>query len=97
MNMFNNDFFLYYWTSLCLFLLLAGLRTAEEVTNSTLNLTDILLGSLPVVISRVDHVIVREGYSALIACNVQGHPEPQYEWYNSNGKSLKQDEDRGKG
>ncbi|XP_077209714.1 microfibrillar-associated protein 3-like [Paroedura picta] len=92
MNMFNNHPFLYYWTILCLFILLAALTAAEDVSNSTLNHTDMLLGSVPVVIYRVDHITVKEGYSALIECNVQGHPGPEYEWYNSNGHLLKEDE-----
>lgn len=94
--MFNNHLFLYYWTTICLFSLLAALTVAEDVTNSTLNHTGMLLGSVPVVIYRVDHITVKEGYSALIDCNIQGHPGPEYEWYNSNGHLLKEDEDGGK-
>lgn len=94
--MFNNHFFLYYWTAICLFSLLAALTAAEGVTNSTFNHTDMLSGSVPVVIYRLDHITVKEGYSALIDCNIQGHPGPEYEWYNSNGRLLKEDEDGGK-
>nr|XP_056711583.1 microfibrillar-associated protein 3-like isoform X2 [Euleptes europaea] len=96
MNMFNNHLLLYYWTTICLFNLLAALIAAEDVTNSTLNNTHTLLGSVPAVIYRVDHITVKEGYSALIDCNIQGHPGPEYEWYNSNGHLLTEDEDGGK-
>ncbi|KYO46209.1 microfibrillar-associated protein 3-like [Alligator mississippiensis] len=50
------------------------------------------LGSVPVVISRIDHIIVKEGSSALLDCNVQGNPGPHYKWYNSNGRLLKEEE-----
>ncbi|XP_062991930.1 microfibrillar-associated protein 3-like [Elgaria multicarinata webbii] len=96
MNMFNSHLLLFYWTTIHLFVLLAALTTAEDVTNSTLNHTNMLLGSVPVVISRIDHIIVKEGYGALIDCNVEGHPVPEYKWYNSNGHLVKEDEDRGK-
>ncbi|XP_048365113.1 microfibrillar-associated protein 3-like isoform X2 [Sphaerodactylus townsendi] len=96
MTMFNNHLFLHYWTTICLLTLLAALIAAEDVANSTLNHTDMLLGSVPVVTYRVDHITVKEGYSALIDCNIQGHPGPQYEWYNSNGHLLTEDEDGGK-
>nr|XP_028599176.1 microfibrillar-associated protein 3-like isoform X1 [Podarcis muralis]XP_028599177.1 microfibrillar-associated protein 3-like isoform X1 [Podarcis muralis]XP_028599178.1 microfibrillar-associated protein 3-like isoform X1 [Podarcis muralis]XP_028599179.1 microfibrillar-associated protein 3-like isoform X1 [Podarcis muralis] len=91
MNMFSRHLLLYYWTTIHLSILLAVLTAAEDVTNSTLNHTHMLLGSLPVVVSRVDHIIVKEGYSALIDCNVQGNPGPEYKWYNSNGRLLKED------
>ncbi|XP_060634697.2 microfibrillar-associated protein 3-like [Anolis sagrei] len=96
MNMFNSHLLLYYWTTIHLFVLLAVLTTAEEVNNSTLNRTDMLIGSVPVVTSRIDHVIVKEGFSALINCNIQGQPGPEYKWYNSNGRLVKDDGDRGK-
>uniref|UniRef100_A0A8D2LRJ5 Ig-like domain-containing protein n=2 Tax=Varanus komodoensis TaxID=61221 RepID=A0A8D2LRJ5_VARKO len=91
MNMFNRPFLLHYWTTICLVILLAALMTAEDVTDSTLNHTNTLLGSVPVVISRIDHIIVKEGYSALIDCNIEGHPGPEYKWYNSNGHLVKED------
>lgn len=95
MNMFSRHLLLYYWTTIHLSILLAVLTAAEDVTNSTLNHTHMLLGSLPVVVSRVDHIIVKEGYSALIDCNVQGNPGPEYKWYNSNGRLLKEDGNTG--
>ncbi|XP_015669958.1 microfibrillar-associated protein 3-like isoform X1 [Protobothrops mucrosquamatus] len=94
--MFKSHLLLYYWTVFHVFDLLAVWTTAEDVINSTLNHTDLLIGSVPMVISRIDHIIVKEGYSALIDCNVQGYPEPVYKWYNSNGHLVKEDGDRGK-
>ncbi|XP_061440055.1 microfibrillar-associated protein 3-like isoform X2 [Rhineura floridana] len=96
MNMPSSHLLVYYWTAICLSIFLAALTVAEDVTNSTLNHTNMLLGSVPVVISRINHIIVKEGYSALIDCNVKGHPRPEYKWYNSNGHLLKEDGDRGK-
>lgn len=95
MNMFKSHLFLYYWTIFHVFNLLAVWTTAEDVINSTLNHTDLLAGFVPMVISRIEHIIVKEGYSALIDCNVQGYPEPVYKWYNSNGHLVKEDGDRG--
>ncbi|XP_015669966.1 microfibrillar-associated protein 3-like isoform X2 [Protobothrops mucrosquamatus] len=92
--MFKSHLLLYYWTVFHVFDLLAVWTTAEDVINSTLNHTDLLIGSVPMVISRIDHIIVKEGYSALIDCNVQGYPEPVYKWYNSNGHLVKEDGDR---
>ncbi|XP_074130103.1 microfibrillar-associated protein 3-like [Sminthopsis crassicaudata] len=74
--------------------LLATLAAAKNITNSTLNSTDMVLGSMPVIIARVDHVIVKEGKSALINCNIHGIPDPHFKWYNSNGHLLKEEEDQ---
>ncbi|KFV06527.1 Microfibrillar-associated protein 3-like, partial [Pterocles gutturalis] len=41
-------------------------------------------------------IIVKEGSSALIDCNVQGSPSPRYQWYNSNGHLLQEEENKGK-
>ncbi|KAG6932359.1 microfibrillar-associated protein 3-like [Chelydra serpentina] len=95
MNMLNSHHFLNFLPTTLLFILLAALTAAEDVTSSTLNHTD-NLGSVPVVISIVDHITVKEGKSALIDCNVQGNPAPRYKWYNSNGCLLKEDENSGK-
>ncbi|XP_057576252.1 microfibrillar-associated protein 3-like isoform X2 [Hippopotamus amphibius kiboko] len=84
--------------SVPLLILASTLTTAKSVTNSTLNGTDVAVGSAPVVIARTDHIIVKEGNSALINCSVYGLPEPQFKWYNSVGKLLLEDsEDRGAG
>ncbi|XP_043827012.1 microfibrillar-associated protein 3-like [Dromiciops gliroides] len=74
--------------------LLATLAAAKNITNSTLNGTDMVLGSMPVITARVDHVIVKEGKSASINCNVHGIPDPRFKWYNSNGRLLKEEEDQ---
>lgn len=52
-----------------------------------------VLGSVPVIIARTDHIIVKEGNSALINCSVYGTPDPQFKWYNSIGKLLKEEEE----
>ncbi|NWJ11439.1 MFA3L protein, partial [Crypturellus undulatus] len=88
MNILNSHHFLYFLPTTCLVILLAALTTAEDVTNSTFNRTNVNVGSVPVVTSHIDHIIVREGSSALIDCNVQGNPSPRYRWYNSNGRLL---------
>ncbi|KAM3831101.1 microfibrillar-associated protein 3-like [Vipera latastei] len=92
--MFKSHLLLYYWTVFHVFNLQTVWTTAEDVINSTLNHKDLLIGSVPMVISRIDHIIVKEGYTALIDCNVQGYPEPVYKWYNSNGHLVKEDGDR---
>ncbi|KAI5943360.1 Microfibrillar-associated protein 3-like [Manis javanica] len=78
---------------------LSTLATAKSVANSTLNGPDVALGSVPVIVARTDHIIVKEGNSALINCSVHGIPDPQFKWYNSVGKLLKEeaDEERGQG
>lgn len=80
-------------------LLVSTLATAKSVANSTLNGPDVALGSVPVIVARTDHIIVKEGNSALINCSVHGIPDPQFKWYNSVGKLLKEeaDEERGQG
>ncbi|XP_034878599.1 microfibrillar-associated protein 3-like isoform X1 [Mirounga leonina] len=78
-------------------ILVSTLATAKSVTNSTLNGTDVVLGSVPVIIARTDHIIVKEGNSALINCSVYGIPDPQFKWYNSVGKLLKEDEEKERG
>ncbi|XP_072808657.1 microfibrillar-associated protein 3-like isoform X1 [Vicugna pacos] len=76
-------------------ILVSTLATAKSLANSTLNGTDMVAGSAPVVTARTDHVIVREGNSALINCSVSGVPEPQFRWYNSIGKLLEEEEREG--
>ncbi|XP_027960145.1 microfibrillar-associated protein 3-like isoform X1 [Eumetopias jubatus] len=78
-------------------ILVSTLATAKSVTNSTLNGTDVVLGSVPVIIARTDHIIVKEGNSALINCSVYGIPDPQFKWYNSIGKLLKEDAEKERG
>lgn len=52
------------------------------------------LGSKPIIIAKTDHIIVKEGNSALINCSVYGIPEPQFKWYNSIGKLLKEEDEK---
>ncbi|NP_001085068.1 microfibrillar-associated protein 3-like isoform X1 [Xenopus laevis] len=85
-----------YWLPLllCVFLLsLVTVATSEETSNRTSNNTQPLLDALPVVTLRVDHIIVKEGNGALIRCNIEGNPDPHFQWYNSNGHLLKEDND----
>lgn len=76
-----------------IFTLLTGLMVAAELKNRTLNSTDSLLESVPVITARLDHVIAKEGSSALIKCNVIGNPTPTFQWYNSNGFLQEEDGD----
>ncbi|KAL6036303.1 hypothetical protein STEG23_024039 [Scotinomys teguina] len=81
-------------------ILVSTLATAKSVTNSTLNGTDVVFGSVPVIIAKTDHIIVKEGRSALINCSVHGVPDLAFTWYNSVGKLLKEgehDKERGGG
>lgn len=96
MDILNSRHFLYFLPTTRLVILLAALSTAEDVSNSTLNRTDTHSGAAPVVISRIDHIIVKEGHSALMDCNVLGSPSPRYRWYNSNGRLLQEEENKGK-
>nr|XP_012626109.1 microfibrillar-associated protein 3-like [Microcebus murinus] len=79
--------------SVPLLILVSTLAAAESAANSTLNGTAAVPGSVPVVIARTDHIIVKEGNSALINCSVHGSPEPRFQWYNSVGKLLKEEEE----
>ncbi|NWR68861.1 MFA3L protein, partial [Centropus bengalensis] len=96
MNVLNSHRLLYFLPTTRLVILLAALTTAEDVTNSTSNRTDTSTGAGPVVVSRIDHIVAKEGSSALIDCNVQGNPSPRYRWYNSNGRLLHGDNKAGK-
>ena len=78
-------------------ILVSTLATAKSVTNSTLNGTDVVWGFMPVSIARTDHIIVKEGNSALINCSVDGIPNPQFKWYNSIGKLLKEEDENERG
>ena len=81
-------------------ILVSTLATAKSVTNSTFNGTDVVLGSVPIVVAKTDHIIVKEGSSALINCSVQGAPDLGFKWYNSVGKLLREaadDKERGGG
>ncbi|XP_052608291.1 microfibrillar-associated protein 3-like [Peromyscus californicus insignis] len=74
-------------------ILVSTLATAKSVTNSTLNGTDVVFGSVPVIIAKTDHIITKEGSSALINCSVRGGPDLAFKWYNSVGKLLEEGEE----
>lgn len=72
-----------------LLLTLSWAVRAEDVGDATyFNGTESKPGIVPFVIARLDHIIVREGASASIDCNVSGEPLPHIQWYNSNGHLL---------
>ncbi|XP_053559800.1 microfibrillar-associated protein 3-like [Bombina bombina] len=80
-----------------LLLLLVLLYSQMRTTNCQVeNYTDVfepVLESFPVIMSRVDHIIVKEGQSVIINCNIEGHPGPHFRWYNSIGHLLEEDND----
>lgn len=43
---------------------------------------------VPLVFSKVNQIIAREGNCALIDCNVTGDPDPNVQWFNSHGDLL---------
>ncbi|XP_072262148.1 microfibrillar-associated protein 3-like isoform X1 [Pyxicephalus adspersus] len=84
-----------FWWQPSLLVILFSLATAinsEEISNHTVNASE-TQDSLPVITSRVDHIIVKEGNSVIIHCNIEGHPDPSFHWYNSNGHLLKEEND----
>lgn len=72
------------------FLLLASLM--PSCTSGTLlegrdgNGTD--GGFVPLVLTKVNQIIAREGSCVLIDCNVTGEPFPSFQWFNSHGERL---------
>ncbi|XP_063314241.1 microfibrillar-associated protein 3-like [Pelobates fuscus] len=83
-----------FWLLPLAFLLICSRVTtthSEDLSNHTSNSTEALLECLPVITLRVDHIIVKEGNSVVIQCNIQGHPDPHFQWYNSNGHLLKEE------
>ncbi|XP_059210683.1 microfibrillar-associated protein 3-like [Centropristis striata] len=59
--------------------------TDENRTENS-NVTD--GGFVPVVFTKVNQIIAREGSCALIDCNVTGEPVPSVQWFNSHGERL---------
>lgn len=45
-------------------------------------------GFVPVVFTKVNQIIAREGSCVLIDCNVTGEPFPSFQWFNSHGERL---------
>ncbi|NXY82441.1 MFA3L protein, partial [Alcedo cyanopectus] len=92
MDTLKSHHSLYFLPTTRLVILLAAVTTAEDVTNSTLNHTAV--GSVPVVVSHLEHLIVREGSSALLDCGVRGSPSPRYRWYSSSGRLLREEDSK---
>ncbi|KAM4052164.1 microfibrillar-associated protein 3-like isoform 1-T2 [Anomaloglossus baeobatrachus] len=83
-----------FWRPSLLLFLLFSLTTAihsMETYNLTSNGSEAVLESLPVITTMVDHIIVKEGNSVVINCNIEGHPDPYFQWYHSNGHLLKEE------
>uniref|UniRef100_A0A8C7E096 Microfibril associated protein 3 like n=1 Tax=Oncorhynchus kisutch TaxID=8019 RepID=A0A8C7E096_ONCKI len=62
--------------------------SAVSDRNSTENGTVADGGFVPLVFSKVNQIIAREGNCALIDCNVTGDPDPSVQWFNSHGDLL---------
>lgn len=45
-------------------------------------------GFVPLVATKVNQIIAREGSCVLIDCNVTGDPFPSFQWFNSHGERL---------
>lgn len=69
-------------------LLLAGAVSADGDGNHTGNGTEPGGGFVPVVFTKVNQIIAREGSCVLIDCNVSGEPLPSFQWFNSHGDRL---------
>ncbi|XP_038586053.1 microfibrillar-associated protein 3-like [Micropterus salmoides] len=85
-----------HWAGGYVFLVLASLiasRTTGALSvdpdrNGTANSNVTDGGFVPVVFTRVNQIIAREGSCALIDCNVTGNPLPSVQWFNSHGDRL---------
>ncbi|XP_006902195.1 PREDICTED: microfibrillar-associated protein 3-like [Elephantulus edwardii] len=97
MDQLKNHLTLCFLPSVPFLILVFTLATAKNVTNSPLNDTEMVLGSVPVILATTDHIIVKEGNSALINCSVYGIPDPQFKWYNSIGKLLREEDGKDRG
>lgn len=84
----------FFWCPTLFVFFFFSLTTAinsEETNNHTSNGSQALLESLPVITTKVDHIIVKEGNSVIIHCNIEGHPDPHFQWYHSNGHLLEEE------
>ncbi|KAK7171111.1 hypothetical protein R3I94_001123 [Phoxinus phoxinus] len=45
-------------------------------------------GTVPLVLTKINQIIAREGNCALIDCNITGDPFPNVQWFNSHGHLL---------
>lgn len=66
----------------------AGALLVDTKDNRTENSNVTESGFVPVVLTKVSQIIVREGSCALIDCNVTGDPFPNVQWFNSHGDRL---------
>ncbi|KAM4706428.1 microfibrillar-associated protein 3-like [Discoglossus pictus] len=85
-----------YWLPLLVATLLLSIimgASCEKTDNQTSIFPEPVVESVPVILTRVDHIIVREGQSVTINCNVDGHPGPHFQWYNSIGHLLDEEND----
>ncbi|XP_044153068.1 microfibrillar-associated protein 3-like [Bufo gargarizans] len=84
----------FFWCPTLFVFFLMSLTTAinsEKTDHHTSNGSEAVLESLPVITSRVDHIIVKEGNGVVIHCNIEGHPYPHFQWYHSNRHLLKEE------
>ncbi|KAM7366403.1 hypothetical protein PAMP_015842 [Pampus punctatissimus] len=93
-----------HWAGGYVFLVLMSLiasNTARALSvdtdrNHTENSTVTDGGFVPVVFTKVNQIIAREGSCALIDCNVTGDPLPSVKWFNSHGDRLDTETSGGK-
>ncbi|XP_041821638.1 microfibrillar-associated protein 3-like [Chelmon rostratus] len=93
-----------HWAGRSVFLVLATLiasRTTGALSvdmdgNRTENGTVTDGGFVPVVFTKVNQIIAREGSCVLIDCNVTGDPFPSVQWFNSHGDRLDTETNGGK-
>lgn len=68
--------------------LMAALASGALVEGRDGNATRNGTGFLPLVFTKVNQIIAREGSCVLIDCNVTGEPFPSFQWFNSHGERL---------
>lgn len=66
----------------------SGALSADTDGNHLQNDTLTDGGFVPVVFTKVNQIIAREGSCVLIDCNVTGDPLPSVQWFNSHGDRL---------
>ncbi|KAM6894979.1 microfibrillar-associated protein 3-like [Lycodopsis pacificus] len=65
-----------------------ALLSGDGDGNNTENINGTDGGFVPVVFTKVNQIIAREGSCAVIDCNVTGEPLPSVQWFNSHGERL---------
>lgn len=66
----------------------AGASSGDADGNQTGNANVTYGGFVPVVFTKVNQIIAREGTCAVIDCNITGEPFPTVRWFNSHGERL---------